>query len=175
MTSSPTASAPASTMESLGIDIGEATLALAATSQEVMIGTVEQALSLRSELNAATTGFGIAAINGSADLALAGVDIALACGRIATHSSVGAWREAAAINRTILDGGLAAFLRLIEARSTDELVTVQTDYLRSHMDKALAGSARMCELMSRIAEVALAPSGDPAANTVTPFARAKAA
>ena len=175
MTRSPAAGTPASTLNSLSINLGEATAALATTGQEAIISAVEQALSLRSEVDAAATGLGTAAINGSADIALAGIDLALAFGRIATRSTLEAWQGAAAINRTFLDGELAAFLRLTETRSPEELIAAQTDYLRSHMDAAVAGSARMCELMTRIADAALAPSGSPAASTVTPFARAKAA
>lgn len=174
MTRSPS-TAGTQTIEALAAHVTEATISLIGSSQELAFRQSDRTRSLQSELSEKAAQLGDAMVDTLAGIGRANLDIALTFNQLAVIGAGVCWRESFRFNQALLDKGLATGLRMLETRSAEELIAAQTDYLKDSVDQTLAESAKIYELVVKVADAALAPLGARTANTVTPFARTKAA
>ena len=175
MTSANTRADGSQTIESLAGHITEAMIALIGTGQELAFSQSERTRFLNSELGERTSQLGNALFDSMAGVGRINLDIALTVNQMAVMAASVWWREIAGFNRALFDKGLDVGARMLETRSAEEMIALQTDYLKLSLDEAMAESAKLYELAAKVTDATMMPLGGRVANTVTSFARPKAA
>ena len=165
----------AQSIEALAGHITEAMLSLIKTGHQLAARQSERVTAALSQFDEQSSQLGNVLFDAGADLGRANLDIALTCNQLAINSASTYWRELFGCGRSIVDKGVAASMRLMEARSPDEALAIQAEYLKTSADDVLAESAKLYELIVKTTDAALEPLGAHMADTVVEIKRAKAA
>jgi hypothetical protein len=99
-----------------------------------------------------------------AGIARQNLDAALAVNQAVVSGVLAFWREIGVVNRTTLERGLEAGNRLLEAKTPQEVIAVQADYIKASLDDLV----KLSELAAKAADHAGVPLNQNVLGSIRP-------
>jgi hypothetical protein len=132
--------------EDAATEVQETLADLIRTSQDQAIARFEQMLTLFRPRDEQIQQFNQLMTRNFDELAAMGrqhLDAALTVNRMMARSTEVVWRELDTFYRAAADKGLATVLAALDARSLDQLVAIQSDYMRESVDRVMSESGKL--------------------------------
>ncbi len=132
---------PSSTIEPFASQATEAVFSLLRAGHELAIEQSDRTVALNAEMSEATARMMTATFDALTGLGRANLDSALTFNQVMITGAVAYWREMAGFGQTALDKGLESGLRLLEIRSPEELIAIQTGFFKATLGDSPANMA----------------------------------